>query len=69
MTQDLINLGICDAGWTAIDAALATLETKLGAKLLDLTIEQRSCLTKMDDKSESFCGRTPPNCPLNPLPI
>ena len=55
MTQDLINLGISDADWTAIDAALTTLEEKLGTKLLDLTVEQRSRLTKMGDKSEAFC--------------
>lgn len=55
MTQDLISLGISDADWTAIDAALTTLEDKLGAKLLDLTLEQRSRLTKMGDKSEAFC--------------
>jgi hypothetical protein len=55
MTQDLIALDISDADWTAIDAALTTLETKLGDKLLDLTVEQRSRLTKMGDKSEAFC--------------
>ncbi|MGL4550507.1 MAG: hypothetical protein ACRC33_04920 [Gemmataceae bacterium] len=55
MTQDLITLDVPDADWTAIDAALAVLETKLGAKLLDLTIEQRKRLTKMGDKSEAFC--------------
>ena len=41
--------------WVLIDAALATLETKLGAKLLDLTTEQRISLNKMGDKSEAFC--------------
>jgi len=55
MTQVLIALGIMDAYWTAIDGALTTLETKLGDKLLDLTVEQRSRLTKMGDKSEAFC--------------
>lgn len=55
MTQDLVNLGISDADWTAIDASLTTLEEKLGTKLLDLTTEQRSRLTKMGDKSEAFC--------------
>lgn len=55
MTQDLISLGISDADWTAIDAALTTLETKLGDKLLDLTVDQRQSLTKMGDKSEAFC--------------
>jgi hypothetical protein len=55
MTQDLLSLGISDADWTAIDTALDTLETKLGAKLLDLTPAQRKGLTKMGDKSEAFC--------------
>ena len=55
MTQDLLNMNIVDADWTAIDAALDTLETKLGAKLLDLTPQQRLELTKMGDKSEAFC--------------
>ncbi len=55
MTQDLISLGISAADWTAIDDALTTLETKLGAKLLDLSVEQRQGLTKMGDKSEAFC--------------
>ena len=53
MTQDLLDMNIVDADWTAIDAALDTLETKLGAKLLDLTPQQRSELTKMGDKSEA----------------
>lgn len=55
MTQDLASLGISEADWTVIDAALTTLEDKLGSKLLDLTTEQRSRLTKMGDKSEAFC--------------
>lgn len=55
MTQNLITLDVPDADWTDIDAALLVLETKLGAKLMDLTVEQRSDLTKMGDKSEAFC--------------
>jgi hypothetical protein len=55
MTQDLLALGISAADWAEIDAALTTLETKLGSKLKDLTPEQRSRLTKMGDKSEAFC--------------
>ncbi len=55
MTQDLLNLDLTDADWTAVDAALDTLETKLGANLLDLTPAQRKQLTKMGDKSEAFC--------------
>lgn len=58
MTQDLITLDISDADWTAIDDALATLEDKLGSKLLDLTIDQRKQLTKMGDKSEAFGRQT-----------
>ena len=56
--QNLLNLDISDADWTAIDAALATLEPKLGAKLLDLTVEQRISLNKMGDKSEAFCRQS-----------
>lgn len=55
MTQDLLNLDLTDADWTAVDAALDTLEAKLGAKLLDLTPAERKQLTKMGDKSEAFC--------------
>ena len=55
MSQDILNLDISDSDWTAIDAALTTLEDKLGSKLIDLTVEQRSRLTKMGDKSEAFC--------------
>jgi hypothetical protein len=54
MTQDLIKLDIPDADWPEIDAAILTLETKLGAKLLDLTPEERGQLTKMGAKSEAF---------------
>lgn len=57
--QDLLDLStISDTDWADIDAALTTLETKLGARLLDLTIEQRKRLTKMGDKSEAFCRQT-----------
>lgn len=55
MTQDLLTLDISDADWADIDAALTTLETKLAAKLCDLTIEQRTNSTKMGNKSEAFC--------------
>jgi len=55
MTQNLLTLDISDADWAAIDAALLVLETKLGAKLIDLSIDQRKQLVKMGDKSEAFC--------------
>ena len=55
MTQDIITLDITEPDWTAIDAALTILEEELGTKLRDLTLEQRSDLTKMGAKSEAFC--------------
>ncbi len=58
MLQNLLDLDISDTDWTAIDAALTTLETKLGAKLLDLTKEQRLGLNKMGEKSEAFCRQS-----------
>jgi hypothetical protein len=58
MTQNLITLNISDADWTAIDAALTTLENTLAPKLADLDVEQRSELTKMGPKSETFCRQT-----------
>lgn len=58
MPQNLVTLDISDADWTAIDAALTVLETKLAAKLVNLTIEERSQLNKMGPKSEPFCRET-----------
>jgi hypothetical protein len=58
MNQNLLELTISDADSTAIDAALATLETKLGSALLNLTIDQRKELNKMGNKSEAFCRQT-----------
>lgn len=55
MSQNLLTLNISTQDWTDIDAAFTVLETKLGAKLIDLTPEQRSELTKMGNKSEAFC--------------
>jgi hypothetical protein len=58
MLQNLIELNIPDADWTDIDAAILVLETKLGAKLLDLTPQQRQSLNKMGDLSEPFCRQS-----------
>jgi hypothetical protein len=58
MLQNLIELNISDADWADIDAALLVLETKLGAKLLDLTVQQRQSLNKMGDLSEPFCRQS-----------
>lgn len=56
MSQNLISLQLTTADLSAVDAALKTLEDKL-AGLIDLSIEQRSTLTKMGDKSEAFCRK------------
>jgi hypothetical protein len=53
-TQNIRDLRISDAEWTTLDAALNTLETTLRLKLLHLTVEQRSRVTQMGDKSEVF---------------
>lgn len=58
MHQDLLNLDISPEDWTAIDAALTVLETKLSSKLIDLSIDQRQALPKMGNKSEAFCRQT-----------
>lgn len=56
MSQNLISLQLSAADLTAVDAALKTLEEKF-AGLIDLSIEQRSTITKMGDKSEAFCRK------------
>lgn len=56
MSQNLISFQPSPADLTAVDAALKTLEEKL-AGLIDLSIEQRSTLMKMGDKSEAFCRK------------
>lgn len=54
--QDLIDLSpITTQDWTDIDAALTTLETKLVARLINLTVDQRGEINKMGPKSEAFC--------------
>jgi hypothetical protein len=56
MSQNLISFQPSPADLTAVDAALKTLEEKL-AGLIDLSVEQRSTLMKMGDKSEAFCRK------------
>ncbi|CAJ0886905.1 hypothetical protein [Ralstonia flatus] len=56
MSQNLISLQLTTADLSAIDAALKTLEDKF-VGLIDLSIEQRSTVTKMGDKSEAFCRK------------
>jgi hypothetical protein len=54
MPQNLISVDLSDADYAEIDAALATLARHF-ATLIDLSAEERRNLTKMGDKSESFC--------------
>mgnify|MGYP007014263588 CR=1 FL=1 len=56
MSQNLISLQLTTADLSAVDAALKTLEDKF-VGLIDLSIEQRSTVTKMGDKSEAFCRK------------
>jgi hypothetical protein len=57
MTFATVSLSFTDAQLTAIDAALAELETQFAA-LVGLTADQRKSLTKMGSKSEAFCRQT-----------
>lgn len=74
MTQNLVTLNLTDAQLTAVDAALAELETQL-AGLMVLTAQQKKSLRRMGPVSESFCRQAlrvldqnpqivPPNVPL-----
>ena len=54
MSQNLISFQPSATDLTAIDGALKTLEEKL-VGLIGLSVEQRSTLMKMGDKSEAFC--------------
>lgn len=56
MPQNLISFQPTTADLAAVDGALKTLEDKL-VGLIDLSIEQRSTLMKMGDKSEAFCRK------------
>lgn len=54
MSQNLVDIDLTADAITAIDNALASLETGL-ANLIALTPDQRQQLVKMGDKSEAFC--------------
>ncbi len=55
MTRDLTQLNISEADWTDIDGALFVLETRLSARLLELSDEQRGQLSRISGTTESFC--------------
>lgn len=54
MSQNLVSQHPTDEQWTAVDAALQTIEDNLPA-LLGLSATQVGRLYKMGDKSEAFC--------------
>src|SRR6218665_3231769 len=54
MSQNLIALSLTGADYDEIDTAIAMLETKL-AGLVSLSAAERRGLSKMGEKSESFC--------------
>jgi hypothetical protein len=54
MVEDRISLNIAESEKDAIREALQILQDKLMPKLITLSVEERSRLTKMGDKSFSF---------------
>lgn len=57
MSQNLVSLTFTDEQLTAVDAALAAVESNF-ATLISLLPAQRRTLYKMGDKSEAFCRQT-----------
>lgn len=56
MPQNIISLALTDADHAEVANALTTLETKL-AGLISLSVAERRRLSKMGEKSETFCRR------------
>ena len=54
MSQNLISVALTDADYAEIDGALTTLEIQF-SKLINLSVSDRRGLSKMGEKSESFC--------------
>ena len=65
MSQNIVDITFTADRLTAIDAALATLETEF-AQLIALTPERRRQLNKMGDKSEAFCRQAVDVLEMNP---
>ena len=65
MAQDRISLTLAPATLTAVDNALAALETAL-TQLVALEADERKRLPKMGDKSEAFCRQALSVVALNP---
>ncbi len=54
MSRYMVSLGLTEAHLVAVDQALAEIESQLSG-LIALTPDQRRSLTKMGEKSETFC--------------
>ena len=55
MPQNLVSLDLTAADITALTGALATIRTTLGDRAVSLSPQERQELTKMGDKSRTFC--------------
>ena len=55
MQQNLVNLNLTTADITALNGALNTIRTTLGNRAVSLSPQERQELTKMGDKSRTFC--------------
>jgi len=56
-SQNLVSISLTDAQLSAVDQSLTDLETQL-VDLIAMNAAQRKGLTRMGDKSESFCRQT-----------
>ncbi|MEO7325440.1 MAG: hypothetical protein ABIW82_11490 [Dokdonella sp.] len=63
--QNLVSMNLTNDQLTAVDAALAALETNL-SEMVALTADQRRTMPRMGDKSEAFCRQTLSLLALNP---
>lgn len=57
MSYSMVSLVLTEAQLGAVDQALAEIESQLSG-LVALTMDQRKSLTKMGEKSETFCRQT-----------
>ncbi len=57
MSQNLVSITLSDARVTAVEQLLADLETQL-SDLIALNVDARRALTRMGEKSETFCRQT-----------
>lgn len=58
--QDLVSLELTAAEIAQLQAALGTIKTILGPRLIALTPQQRSSLVKMGDTGRGYCAKALP---------